>query len=142
MKAIIFSSALFCSLTVSSFGAGLVNGGFEDPITSDGPPFVGYWEGFSGGPGALAANSTAMPHSGAQNLLLSISNTDNTFAGVFQDVLGVTPGSDYSFNGWHALLATTNFGVGVEIRIEWRNSVSNTEVSRTPNLTPLPTAVY
>ena len=32
----------------------LVNPGFEDPITSDGPPFVGFWEAFNGGGGASA----------------------------------------------------------------------------------------
>ena len=32
--------------------------------------------------------------------------------------------------------------LGVEIRIEWRNSGSNTEVSRTPNLTPIPLSSY
>jgi hypothetical protein len=32
--------------------------------------------------------------------------------------------------------------VGAELRIEWRNSGSNTEVSRTPNSTPVPTSAY
>ena len=43
----------------------LVNPGFEDPITSDGPPFVGFWEGFQGG-GALASRDTVMPRTGAR----------------------------------------------------------------------------
>jgi hypothetical protein len=30
----------------------------------------------------------------------------------------------------------------VEIRIEWRDSVNNVEISRTPNLTPVPTSDY
>ena len=34
----------------------LVNPGFEDPITQDGPPFVGSWEGFNGSAGASASN--------------------------------------------------------------------------------------
>jgi hypothetical protein len=111
------------------------NPGFEDPITSDGPPFVGFWEGFSGGAGAFAANATTAPRSGAQHLELTINNTDNTFAGVFQDVV-VTPGQAVTFSGFHstpgALLLDN------EMRIEWRNSVTNTEVSRTPNIGPDP----
>ena len=34
------------------------------------------------------------------------------------------------------------FDVGVEMRIEWRNSVSNTEISRTPNSVIVPTNQY
>jgi hypothetical protein len=75
----------------------LANPGFEDPITTDGPPFVGSWEGFNGGPGSSAANSGLMARTGAMHLELSISNTDNTFAGVFQDVEGLTPGQPVTF---------------------------------------------
>ncbi len=111
------------------------NPGFEDPITSDGPPFVGFWEGFSGGGAAFAANATTAPRSGAQHLDLTITASDNNFAGVFQDVV-VTPGQSVTFSGFHstpgALLLDN------ELRIEWRNSVSNTEVSRTPNIGPDP----
>jgi hypothetical protein len=56
----------------------------------------------------------------------------NSFAGVFQDVPGLTAGSEWSFMGWHK--AINNANVGPEIRIEWRNDTS--EISRTPNLTP------
>ena len=64
----------------------LVNPGFEEPITFNGPPFVGFWEGFSGGgPNASASNSTASPRTGTMNLDLTIDNQDNSFAGVFQD---------------------------------------------------------
>ncbi|HUF64293.1 MAG TPA: PEP-CTERM sorting domain-containing protein [Verrucomicrobiales bacterium] len=129
-------------LTASPVGANLlINTGFEDPITIDGPPFVGFWEGFSGGAGSLAGNSTLMPRSGAQSLGLSIDNTVDTFAGVFQDVPGLISGTQYTFGGWHAT-PSSPLDLGVEIRIEWRNSVSNIEISRTPNLTPVPTAAY
>jgi hypothetical protein len=117
----------------------LVNPGFEDPITSDGPPFVGFWEGFSGGAGASSANGTIMPRTGAQHLDLSIVNTDNTFAGAFQDVPGILPGQTGYFSVWHK--TTTNpLDAVVEMRIEWRNAT--TEVGRTPNFTPVPTADY
>jgi hypothetical protein len=119
----------------------LVNPGFEAPITFDGPPFVGSWEGFYGGAGSSSNNSAIMPNTGLQSLGLSISNTPNTFAGAFQDVAGLVSGTEYTFGGWHE--TTSNpLSLGVEIRIEWRNSVSNTEISRTPNLTPIPLASY
>src|SRR4030095_5412600 len=103
----------------------LVNGGFEAPITSDGPPFVGFWEGFNGAAVSSAANSTLNPRSGTQSLGLSISNTPNSFAGAFQDVLGVNAGAGYIFSGFH-MTSSNPLNVGVEVRIEWRNSVSNT----------------
>ena len=119
----------------------IVNPGFEDPITFDGPPFVGSWEGFSGGAGSAAANANVMPHGGLQHLLLAITNTDNTFAGAFQDVSGLLPGDTYTFGGWH-MTPSSPLDLGVEVRIEWRNSVSNSEISRTPNLTPIPGGAY
>jgi hypothetical protein len=118
----------------------LFNPGFEDPITFDGPPFVGSWEGFSGG-GSSANNSALMPNTGLQSLGLSINTTPNTFAGAFQDVPGLVSGTEYTFGGWHATTSIP-LSLGVEIRIEWRNSLSNTEISRTPNLTPVPLELY
>jgi hypothetical protein len=139
MKSLAIITALGLSLSTSAFASLLVDGGFESPITSDGPPFVGSWEGFQGG-GASAVNGT-MPRSGSQSLGLSIFNTVNTFAGAFQDVPGLTSGVDYIFSGWH-VTPSNPLSLGVEVRIEWRNSISNTEVSRTPNLTPVPTGSY
>jgi hypothetical protein len=135
-------AVVLLSLTTSPVAANLfVNSGFEDPITSDGPPFVGSWEGFSGGPGSSAVNSVLLPRTGLQSLELSIINVNNTFAGAFQDVAGLVAGTEYNFSGWHA--TTSNpFDVGVEFRIEWRNSGSNTEVSRTPNSTTVPIGAY
>jgi hypothetical protein len=141
MKILAATAVLLVSLSTSPAVVNmLVNAGFEDPITSDGPPFVGFWEGFSGG-GASAINSTLFPLTGAQSLGLSINNTVNTYAGAFQDVPGLAPGMSFSLDGWHA--TTSNpLNLGVEIRIEWRNSISDTEVSRTPNSTPVPGAAY
>jgi len=53
----------------------------------------------------------------------------------------LTAGSEFSLTGWHAT-TTSPLSLGVEIRIEWRNSISNTEISRTPNATPIPGAAY
>lgn len=117
----------------------LANPGFEDPITFDGPPFIGSWEGFNGGAGSSASNSTASPRTGAQNADLSITGVANTFAGVFQDVL-VTAGQPLTVGGWQRTPGA--FDVVNEVRIEWRNSVSNTEISRTANQSPALTGQY
>ncbi len=52
----------------------------------------------------------------------------------------MTPGATWTFGGWHKTDAP-GFAGG-EIRIEWRNSVSNTEISRTMNLVPVITGEY
>jgi len=142
MKTLGLTALLLVSLTCSLFAAGLVgNPGFEDPITFDGPPFVGSWEGFSGGPGASAANSTLMPRTGVMSLELSIAGVDNSFAGVFQDIPSLVSGLSYTLGGYHAT-PSTPLDLGVEIRIEWRDSVNDVEISRTPNLTVAPGAAY
>jgi len=110
----------------------LANPGFEDPVTSDGPPFIGSWEAFNGGSTASATNSTISPRTGAMDLNLTITASDNNFAGAFQDVL-VSPGQSVVWSVW-AKKNTAILDLDNEQRIEWRNSVSNTEISRTPNL--------
>jgi len=134
-----FAIALLALVAPPAWGQSLANGGFEVPITTDGPPFVGSWEAFTSGTGAQAVNSTAMPRTGAQNLTLSIDHTDSGFAGVFQDVPNLVPGTPVMFNGYH-MTPSSPLDLGVEIRIEWRNATS--EVSRTPNLTTPPTGQY
>ncbi len=115
------------------------NPGFEDPVTSDGPPFVGFWEAVSGnfqgiGGSASSANGSVMPRTGDQHLDLNIVMDNAAFAGAFQDV-SVSAGNIYTFSGWHKLLSG-NSG-GTEIRIEWRSSTplpDGVEISRTMNL--------
>lgn len=136
-----FVAAAMLLSAVSAYGNSLANPSFEDPITFDGPPFVGSWEGFNAGPGSSAANNDAMPRTGALHLLLSIQGVDNSFAGTFQDVPGLTPGTMAVFSGWHKR-AESVLDLGVEVRIEWRNSNTNTEVGRTPNLTTAPSLDY
>lgn len=138
MKKLALTALALFSLTASPFAANLfVNPSFEDPITFDGAPFVGSWEGFNGG-GAAAGNSLLNPRTGLQNLELSITTTPNTFAGAFQDV-AVVAGTEYTFSGYHFSLSDP-LSLGVEIRIEWRNSTS--EVGRTPNFTPILSGSY
>ena len=103
---------------------------FEGTITTDGAPFVGTWEGFTGGAGAGSDFGTDMPRTGAQALQLLIENSPNNFAGAFQDA-EFSPGLAGNmawFSGWHKLDGDAG---GSEIRIEWRDSVNNTEISRT-----------
>jgi hypothetical protein len=119
----------------------LANPSFEDPITFDGAPFVGFWEGFSNGGGATAANATTSPRTGAQNVTLNIPDLDNNFAGVFQEVQGLVPGQQVLFTGFYRTPAAP-LTVGSEFRIEWRNSVANTGLGATPNVTTPPTDVY
>ncbi|MGD9636599.1 MAG: hypothetical protein AB7U97_25165 [Pirellulales bacterium] len=119
----------------------LANPSFEQPITMDGAPFVGFWEGFSGGAGASSANGNSMPRTGIQELDLGIDGIDNSFAGAFQDVPGLIPGTPVVFSGYHKK-GTDPADVGIEIRIEWRNTGANTEISRTPNLTVAPGSDY
>jgi hypothetical protein len=135
----ILTPILSLSLAASVGAANLVvNAGFEDPVTTDGAPFIGFWEAFNGAAVSSSGNSTTLPRTGLQSLELSIVNTDSTFAGAFQDVT-VIPGLEYTFSGWHASLSSP-LDLGTEVRIEWRNSLG--EVARTPNVSPVPTSVY
>lgn len=117
----------------------LVNPGFEDPVTSDGPPFVGFWEVFAGG-GASSSRDTVDPRNGAGHLAVSIT-ADNTFAGAFQDVEGLSPGQLMDFSLWYKSTSLP-FNVISEMRIEWRKVGQAVEVGRTPNLTTPPTDMY
>ena len=140
MRTLIATTVSCLTLSLPAFAQGIANPGFEDPITFDGPPFVGFWEGFNAGAGSSAANSATLFHGGAQSLELSINGVDNSFAGAFQDV-PVTGGLAYTFSGWH-ITTSSPLDLGIELRIEWRNSGSNTEISRTPNLTTAPGATW
>ena len=133
-------ACLMLAASQASAANQLVNPGFEDPVTSDGAPFIGFWEAFNGGGAATSNNSTITPRTGAQDLRLEILNSNNNFAGAFQDV-AVTALSPALWSVWH-MSPSSPFDVGVEMRIEWRNSVSNTEISRTPNSVIVPTNQY
>jgi hypothetical protein len=133
-----------CALTLLGVNVAAANmfvdPSFENQITYDGPPFIGSWEGFSAGAGSEAINGTVMPRTGTLHLSLSIFGVENAFAGAFQDVV-VSPGTTYTFSGWHKTISNP-LDLGVEARIEWRNSGTNAEVGRTPNLTTPPTSDY
>lgn len=115
----------------------LTNPGFETaPFVDDGSG-VGKWQPFGGtgiGLPTLSTIDSTMPLSGANNAHLQLDNIANQFAGLFQDV-SVSAGDNVVFSGW-----TKDLGLdagGGEIRIEWRDSVANVEVTRTPNTVPV-----
>jgi hypothetical protein len=126
-------------LSMSASANMLANPGFEDPVTTDGPPFVGFWEAFTASAATFSRNSTVMPRTGLQSLELIIDDEVNQFAGAFQDVTGLSAGQATSFSGWHKSLDDSG---GIEIRIEWRDSINNVEISRTPNFSPSVGSVY
>jgi hypothetical protein len=126
-------------LATARAAANFADPSFENPITSDGPPFVGLWEGFASAGTGAAANTSTTPRTGAMAVNLSLT-AGNAFAGVFQDIPNLVPGFPVTFSGWHRTTGTAPINLGSEVRIEWRNSVTNLEVSRTPNSTPVPTA--
>lgn len=115
----------------------LTNAGFEDPITFDGPPFVGFWEGFNNGGLNTSDATTTMPRTDLQSLELNLGDA-NGFAGAFQDVPNLVAGTPATFSGWHKSLLEPG---GIEIRIEWFDSDGN-GFGSTPNLTPMPGSTY
>lgn len=114
--------------------AQLFNPSFEEPVHPNNS-YIGSWKGFWSDASSFAGNSGDLPRSGAASLILSNSGQADSFAGAFQEVQGLQAGVEYNLSGWHAT-TVANTGVAFEIRIEWRDSVSDTEVSRTPSLTP------
>jgi hypothetical protein len=125
-----------------SVNAQLFNAGFEDPVKPADAPFVGNWNVFTGsGAGVIVGNSALLAQTGASSLGLTIDSVANTFGGAFQDVPNVVPGVSYNFSGWHASPSGLQ-GVAVEIRIEWRDSATQTPISSTPNLSPVPSALF
>lgn len=112
----------------------LVDPSFEGTITYDGAPFIGSWEGFNSSAAAGAGFGTGAPRTGLQQTTVLINGVTNQFAGVFQDVL-VSAGSTVTFDIWNQDVFGTG-GQGVEMRMEFRKSATNTEIGRTLNATP------
>lgn len=127
--------AIATAATQNSYAA-LMNAGFETgPLVDDGSG-IGKWQPFSGDGFTLAtsAQDTTMPLTGTGHLALGIDNLANSFAGLFQDV-SIAAGTPFTYSGYHKDNLGTN-GAGIEIRVEYRDSVGDTEISRTDNLTP------
>lgn len=111
----------------------LADPGFETPLVDDGNG-VGKWNPFSNGPPNLSEQGLTMPRTGAGHANLYLENA-NGFAGFFQDVTNVVAGSPIDWNVW-AKENTGENGQGIEMRIEYRDSVNDVEVSRTGNFVP------
>jgi hypothetical protein len=135
-------AAIIAALVASNHATAanlLINPGFEDPITSDGPPFVGFWEAFQGA-NASSVRDTVMPRNGVGHLSLNITG-DQTFAGAFQDVEGLVPGQLMNFTVWHKT-PSLPYNLVTEARIEWRKVGQAAEVSRTGNVIVPPITEY
>ena len=135
-KLALASIALATASLTASAGL-LANAGFEEDIFGDFPPISGSWVSFSADgdqfAGAdIAFSSSAMARTGARSMELGLT-VANSFAGTFQDVGGLSAGQEWTFGGWHKSLGVAG---GTEIRIEWRDSVNDVEISRTGNLAP------
>lgn len=113
----------------------LFDPGFESPITKDGPPFVGSWEGFNGA-NANSDSTPTLPLTGSQSLEIFVGDA-NSFAGAFQDIAALE-GDEVTWSGWHALQTGSPSG-GTEIRIEWLDAGGGglpNDGNTTPVLTP------
>lgn len=111
----------------------LADPGFEMPLVDDGSG-VGKWNPFSNGSPNISEQGMTMPRNGAGHANLDLVDA-NGFAGFFQDVLNVVPGSPIDWSVWAKDNSGTD-GQGIEMRIEYRDSINDVEVSRTGNLVP------
>ena len=118
----------------------LTDPSIEDPLTFDGPPFVGFWEGFAGSANASSINDTTMPRTGPGHATIAILGDDNSFAGIFQD-LPISDGQPVSASIYHKTPDTGVLGVAPEFRIEFRDAGGN-ELSRVENNGVVPTDSY
>ncbi len=114
----------------------LVNGGFESEIGigSDPNGMPQNWYTFVGGGPVGSGLSTLNPLFGLQNGQSNIAGEANSFTGMQQIVLGVTPGLEYTFSVWAASTDSAgnpgSLGVDPEFRIEFIETAGFTEVGR------------
>ncbi len=117
-----------------------VDPSFEGTPTTDGPVVPGTWRVFSSD-GTSSNFVMTDPRTGAQHLEAT-TELDNEFAGAFQDVAGIIPGEEYDFMIFAQSPDGSVTSDGVEMRIEWRDSVTDSEVGRTDNFIPTLTTSY
>lgn len=124
-------------ITCSSLSAQnlLLDPSFEGIIVYDASVAAGGWVGFSSTAGTMsgAGFGSGAARSGFQQTTLFTSGAGH-YAGVFEDV-PVAAGSKVQFSIWHQDVLGSN-GQGIEMRFEYRNSVSHSEVGRTANFKP------
>jgi hypothetical protein len=116
----------------------LGNASFETPIldvTQPGGgsfPFLGDWSAYAPAGVAGFGNSAVMPRTGALSGELWITNQNDTFSVMWQDV-PVTPGQMWTYSGYHRAVEDP-FLAGIEWRVEWMDA-DEVEISRTDNFT-------
>jgi hypothetical protein len=136
MKVILVVSAFVIVLAGGSVRANLIiDPSFEGTIVYDGPPAFGGWDGFSSTPGTSsgAGFGPGWARTGSQQAVLFTSAT-NHFAGIYQDIL-ISAGSTVEFEIWHRAVLGSN-GQGVDMHLEYRDSVNDMEIGQTPLATP------
>lgn len=134
---ITFAAIALATASLTASAGVLGNAGFEEDFFGDFPPASGSWVSFSADGdqflgGDVAFSSEAMARTGARSMELGLT-VANSFAGAFQDFGGLSAGQEWTFGGWHKSLGVAG---GTEIRIEWRDSINDVEISRTGNLAP------
>ncbi len=127
----------------------LTNPGFEDPN----PPAAGFaatdWPEFQFAPATVTLDSS-MPHSGQNELLMEGSGSSTTGSGgAFQRVLGIAPGTSYTFSIWAKVdalpIVSDDANGGALMRIEWHSDpggASSQIIADTLALGPLLTTDY
>lgn len=109
--------------------AGFESGAFADPSTG-----VGEWLPFAdGSAGNVSQISAITPRTGANHAEVALVNP-NGFGGFFQDVS--SPAGETVDWSLYAADILGNGGAGIEVRIEFRDSVNDVEIGRTANLVP------
>ncbi len=100
---------------------GVVNGGFEEPLTPLGPDFQpGWatpgWRHASGGEGFRIATDTERAYAGQRSLRIDFAGTHNVNLGQPSQVMRVAPGGRYRLTGqWAADELSTRSGVFIEL---------------------------
>jgi hypothetical protein len=132
------------SASAVSLGENLLgNAGFEEPIVYE-PPADGNWLGFFGPtdgpfPKLFSGSTNEFARSGDRSLLLRILDLSGSFVGAVQQVSGLTPGLTATYSGYVAGFSQGgSIDPGVEFRIEWIDSATGQEISRTPSAAPTP----
>ena len=138
MKHLAVCAAIGAMLTLSASSAQagnlLSDAGFESGAFVDDGSGLGKWQPFAdGSAGNTSEIGASMPRTDVYAAELNLVNA-NGFAGFFQDIPAV-PGVASEWSAW-VKDALGNGGAAVEMRIEYRDSVANTEISRTGNLVP------
>jgi hypothetical protein len=119
--------------------------GFEGTLDFDDVDYTDGWEGFFGAfsmpPGTpFSQFGTAMPRTGAQALEVGV-DSDDSFAGAFTQINGLTAGQPVEFSVWAKTPDLAGLEAETQLRIEFFDA-SDLFVGQTGNLLPVVTETY